>query len=91
MHGGGDILARGGRTAAFPASNGVTQERWDAIWEPEVELIHPFDVGEILYQTDADPVDIIKYEGKGNDEILVINGKRYKQSVDVPAKTKRFA
>jgi hypothetical protein len=36
---GGDLLARGARSAVFPPPK-VTQERWDAIWasdEPEVK------------------------------------------------------
>lgn len=37
---GGDVLARGARKANFPASGGkVTQEKWDAIWEEEVETV----------------------------------------------------
>ena len=36
MNNGGDVLARGGRSATFPASGkNVTQQDWDAIWEPE--------------------------------------------------------
>lgn len=32
----GDTLASGGRSAVFPACNkGVTQEQWDAIFNPE--------------------------------------------------------
>lgn len=31
---GGDVLARGGSRAQFHGAN-VSQEKWDAIWEPE--------------------------------------------------------
>ena len=33
---GGDVLARGGTKAQFQGPN-VSQERWDEIWEPEVD------------------------------------------------------
>lgn len=32
---GGDVLARGGARAQFQGPN-VSQEKWDAIWEPEI-------------------------------------------------------
>ena len=33
MNSGGDVLARGGRSATFPASGkNISQARWDAIW-----------------------------------------------------------
>ena len=36
---GGDVLARGARSARFPASGGnVSQEKWDAIWADEDEI-----------------------------------------------------
>ena len=30
-----DILARGGKSATFLPNTSITQEKWDAIWEPE--------------------------------------------------------
>jgi hypothetical protein len=31
----GDILARGAKSATFPSMSHISQERWDAIFEPE--------------------------------------------------------
>ncbi len=33
MNNGGDVLARGGRRATYRASENVTQEHWDKIWD----------------------------------------------------------
>jgi len=44
MNGGGDILARGARSAVFPPAGAkVSQEKWDAIfddYDPKNELAH---------------------------------------------------
>jgi hypothetical protein len=44
---GGDQLARGAKSAAFPASEGnISQEKWDSIfgdWEPETPALRPLD------------------------------------------------
>lgn len=38
MNNGGDVLARGGRSATFPASGkNMTQREWDKLWEPELD------------------------------------------------------
>jgi hypothetical protein len=40
MNNGGDVLARGGRKANFPAAGGnVSQEKWDSIWKEEAETM----------------------------------------------------
>lgn len=37
MGNGGDVLARGGSRCQFPPAGGrISQERWDAMWAPEV-------------------------------------------------------
>lgn len=40
MNGGGDTLARGGKSFTFGPAQGITQERWDAIWAEDAEVIH---------------------------------------------------
>jgi hypothetical protein len=40
MNNGGDVLARGGRSAQFGGPSNVSQKTWDDIWkdyEPEIE------------------------------------------------------
>ena len=40
MNQGGDMLARGAKSAQFPASEGVSQKKWDSIfadYNPETE------------------------------------------------------
>lgn len=36
----GDRLASGGKSASFMPAQGITQERWDAIWAEDAEVIH---------------------------------------------------
>jgi hypothetical protein len=43
---GGDQLARGAKSAAFPASEGnVSQEKWDAIFNSEEATVFEYTVG----------------------------------------------
>jgi hypothetical protein len=35
MNSGGDVLARGAKSATFSPAKGISQARWDAMWEPE--------------------------------------------------------
>jgi hypothetical protein len=35
----GDTLARGGKSATFGPARGISQEKWDAIWESDKNKI----------------------------------------------------
>lgn len=54
----------------------------------EIEYIHPFDMGEILNSPENQIVDLWKVSGPGNS-IVEIEGKKYRQSAFMPAKTKK--
>lgn len=39
MNGGGDQLARGARSAVFGPARGISQAKWESIWEAEKEVV----------------------------------------------------
>ena len=66
----------------------VVKQLTEGVKPGEVEYIHPFDVYDLLNTSPVDYVDVIKCREENVFELE--NGKKYKQSVCIPAKTKNI-
>ena len=49
--------------------------------------IHPFDLGDILNKMDYPELTILTSKSKWHEEIVEVEGKTYRQTVDVPVKS----
>lgn len=58
----------------------------------EFEYIHPFDLHDYVMSQDLTFADLYKIGKNDSDCILIVasTGKKYKQSVHIPAKSKKF-